>query len=901
MFPSPSKLTSLLLFVALVCGCLSAGAQAAPAAAPSQASDSALLAQLEQASGGAVQIARHAETGKVRFLALDNARPLPQLAALAAATPEQVSRAFLANYGQLFGLRDPQRELTLMQQERAAGRTFTRFQQVYQGVPVLGGELIVQTTSQRGVASANGELLPDLGLSVQPRVTAEQARERALTAIAKANHLSSADLTSSTPQLWIYNPALLGGPGLRSNRLVWRSEIRPAAGDRPIRELVLIDAQTGALALHFNQIADAKKRVVCNDNNAIDPDGNQDNNCTPGKYVRTEGQGPSGIADVDLAYDYAGDTYDYFFNNFGRDSLDGKGMTLISLVKYCPDASNCPFQNANWDGQQMTYGDGFASADDVVGHELAHGLTEFTSHLFYYYQAGAINESLSDVFGELIDQANDKGNDAPNMRWLMGEDLDPTFGVIRNMQDPGSLPADVSGPNFSPSPDRMTSDNYWSDRDDSGGVHTNSGVNNKAAFLMTDGGTFNGQTITGLGAAKVGAIYYTLQTAFLTSASDYQDLFVTLPAACRTLAATGAYSITTADCIQVEKAVIATEMNLDPTFAPVPEALICPAGQNSRDIFYDDLENPAAGRWASSAQSGENAWFYPSSSNPFGVDFTFATSGKENIWGYAQGGSQSQPAPAADIAIAMTNNVAVPANAFMHFRHSFEFESDFSGNYDGGLVEYSTNGGQTWQDAGPLFGTGGNGYNGTIATSEGNPLAGRSAFVSISQGYLSSRVNLSTLAGQNVRFRFRIATDPLIDTYGWFIDDLRIYTCSATPTSLAWKSASQTISETAGGIRLEVGMDGASDKTVTVPFTVSGTAVNGTDYRLTTGSIAIPSGQTSGSVFVTIINNPASGPDKTLVLTLGTPDNATLGSGNQTQLTIQNAVIRYIYLPRTTK
>src|SRR5205085_1682189 len=137
--------------------------------------------------------------------------------------------------------------------------------------------------------------------------------------------------------------------------------------------------------------------------------------------------------DADLAYDYAGATYDYYFNNFGRDSLDGKGLPLISLVRYCPRGEACPYENASWDGQQMTYGDGFASADDVVGHELTHGFTEFTSHLFYYYQSGAINESLSDVFGELIDQTDGLGTDTTAVRWQMGEDLPASFGVIRYM------------------------------------------------------------------------------------------------------------------------------------------------------------------------------------------------------------------------------------------------------------------------------------------------------------------------------------------------------------------------------------------------------------------------------------------------------------------------------------
>ncbi len=139
----------------------------------------------------------------------------------------------------------------------------------------------------------------------------------------------------------------------------------------------------------------------------------------------------------------------------------------------------------------MVYGQGYAAADDVVGHELTHGVTEFSSHLNYYYQSGAINESFSDVFGELIDQTNGVGNDTAEVKWLLGEDI-PGVGAIRDMETPSAYG----------DPDRMTSPNYTADASeaDAGGVHTNSGVNNKAAFLITDGGTFNGRTVTGLGA-----------------------------------------------------------------------------------------------------------------------------------------------------------------------------------------------------------------------------------------------------------------------------------------------------------------------------------------------------------------------------------------------------------------
>jgi Zn-dependent metalloprotease len=895
-----SRIVALLILAAVLLGSVSAPAQALPVSAPAAPSDSALLAQLTQATGGKAHFARHTETGKLRFLALDPQHAIAPAPSLAGATPELAARTFLGSYGPLFGLRDAARELTVMQQEALPGRSFVRFQQRYQGVPVLGGELIVQTDPRRAVLSVSGEIQPDLAISVSPRVTAEAAKQEALRQIARAYGLQPAQLTSSQPQLWIYNPAILGGPGLRLSSLVWRLELRSAA--QPIREQVLVDAQRGSLALHFNQIADAKERVVCNDKNAVDPDGDQDNNCVPGKYVRTEGQAATGVDDVDLAYDYAGITYDYYFNHFGRDSLDGKGLKLISLVKYCPSAKDCPFQNANWDGQQMTYGDGFASADDVVSHELTHGFTEFTSHLFYYYQSGAINESMSDVFGELIDQSNARGNDTAGVRWLMGEDL-TSLGVIRNMKDPTKLPDGINGPNFSPSPDATDSQFYTSDSDktDSGGVHTNSGVNNKAAYLMTDGATFNGVTVTGLGADKVAALYYTVSTAFLTSASDYQDLASALGAACDTLAATGAYSFAAADCAQVRNAVTATKMAQQPPAATAPEAPVCGPSQTSADLFFDDMEDPTNGNWQSSAASGDNVWYNPPVHPIFGEQ-VYATSGKGNLWGDDPGGSNDASAiTPVDSSIAMTRDIAIPAGAFLHFRHAFGFESGFSANYDGGVVEYSTNGGQSWSDAGSLFTS--NGYNVTLDSSGNNPLGGRSAFGSVSNGYISSRLSLGALAGQQARFRFRIGVDELGPDYGWFIDDLRIYTCGSTPPVAGWKSTSVSVPESDGGVRVEVKLSGVTDKTVTIPVTASGDAVQGSNYRLKTGAVTVAPGQASAAVFVELINNGQAEADKTLVLTLGAPQNATLGT-SQTSVLIQNVNVKLspvVFIPRATK
>lgn len=268
----------------------------------SELSNAALTDWLNQETEGNVRISYHAETGKVRFIGTDLEHPISQSVELAAeATPEDAARQFLAAYGQLFGLTDQAQELTVMRTRAVdRGRSFVRFQQVYQGIPVLGGELIVQLDAGKNAISTNGEILPDLELDIIPKLDASAAQEVARAVVARGYGLSTDDLTVSEAELWVYNPILLK-PGFNLSSLVWRMDVY--SGDlRPIDELVLIDAHRGAVVLHFNQIATAKNREVYDNQN--DP-----NAGLPGLGpVRTEGQPATGITDVDRAYDYAGDT-----------------------------------------------------------------------------------------------------------------------------------------------------------------------------------------------------------------------------------------------------------------------------------------------------------------------------------------------------------------------------------------------------------------------------------------------------------------------------------------------------------------------------------------------------------------------------------------------------------------
>ncbi|MBC8074853.1 MAG: M4 family metallopeptidase, partial [Chloroflexales bacterium] len=692
----------------------------------------------------------------------------------------------------------------------------------------------------------------------------------------------------------------------------------------PVRELVLANAQSGAIALHFNQAAAGKQRLICDAKNQVDSDNNPNTNCDDaGERVRSEGQAASGNADIDLAYDYSGITYDFFQSRFGRDSIDGKGTPLISLVRYCTPTATCPYQNAFWNGRQMTYGAGFASADDVVAHELTHAVTQFSSNLFYYYQSGAINEALSDVFGEIIDLTDNRGNDAAGVRWQLGEDLPAEIGVIRDMRDP-TLFGD---------PDRTGSSLYKGDALDNGGVHSNSGVANKAAFLMADGGSFNGQTISALGLEKTAQIFYRVNNALLTSGGDYQDLGDALGAACQSLV--GSNGIVAANCAEVSKVVLATQMGATPTNAAVPaDAPICASGQTRSDVFYDDMENPQSGRWASTLLAGPLAAWYYGSSTPIGPQI-YATSGKNNLWGANIGGSPSQPAAPGDYALALTLPVAVPANAFLHFRHAYGFDSDEDGTYDGGVLEYSLNG-VAWADAGPLFSE--NGYSGTIAAQGGNPLGGRSGFVGASKGYYASRLNLGTLAGKSVLFRFRIGTDPLFTGDGWFIDDLRVYTCGGVagptattgptatsgpaptatsgpaPTATAlpgtvplvmFSTSGESVSESMGSVLLTVYLSRPAAQPVSVAYSAgSGTASDASDYTGASGTLAFAPGETSKMITVAIVNDRANEPNETLAITLSAPNGLALGPTTSATIVIldddltgASAASYRVYLP----
>ncbi|GGT07889.1 M4 family metallopeptidase [Streptomyces chromofuscus] len=204
----------------------------------------------------------------------------------------------------------------------------------------------------------------------------------------------------------------------------------------------------------------------------------------PGEQVRGEGDGPGRDATVNRAYAGLGATFELFLRAYGRDSIDAGGLPLDATVHYDEQ-----YNNAFWNGEQMVFGDGdgeifldFTIPIDVIGHELAHGVTQYTANLTYFGQPGALNESVSDVFGALIKQYT-LGQTAAEADWLIGAGLlaPRVSGVaLRSMKAPGTAyDDDVLGKD----PQPATMEDYVRTGRDNGGVHINSGIPNHAFYL----------------------------------------------------------------------------------------------------------------------------------------------------------------------------------------------------------------------------------------------------------------------------------------------------------------------------------------------------------------------------------------------------------------------------------
>lgn len=754
---------------------------------------------------GDVSVSRDS-AGKVHYVTTHRGHPMSSAnKSIGAGTP--AAQAHLTDFAPLFGVKNPAKDLTIAGTISTPSGSVIRFQQTHNGLPVIGGQLVVSDNTSGALVAINGEAGDVDGVSTSATVTPAEAAAIATSATSKVTRVSG--LRASKPTLSVLDPAVLGVPGEAGARTVYRMTVTDP-GARKVNRYVLVDANTGTVTLSFSQnatlLADGvqptgkvtkpvkKKtvkqtlavpvtRTVCDFNNHVYPDG--DPTCPSDDVATVSNPDANPGSDAADAYDLTGAVNDFYNTQLGRAGIDGHNMDLVSSTRFCPDASDCFYANAFWNGTQMVFGDSYAGADDVVGHELTHGVTQNTSGLLYYYQSGAINESISDVIGELFDQYNTgagaavpSGNDDSDALWELGEDL-PGWPIgLRSMSDPGSSASGAQ-------PDSMTSPNWDPEPFDNGGVHTDSGVGNKAAYLMVAGGTLNSVTVTGIATnaiQKVGAVWLGAEQ-LLTPGSVYVDLANALNQSCQNLLTAGTDGMVAADCTTVANAINAVKMTSTPTEGAIPQAFQCGGGYSPVTTFSDTFDRTAGDVLGTAwTQTGSPYISYDAAPN--------ATAA----------GSMLIPDPFPDTSAvtryAYTTNWIKLSSAhtnYLYFQHLDSFDwtpSNGSGTpeyYDGGFVDIDVNGdGKSWIPISGTTGTWTNGPTKSIDQVSGTTLTGtKTGFGGDSRGWTSSRATLATaLKGKQIKVRFSETTDGVnadSSAYGWFVDNVAVNDCVKAP------------------------------------------------------------------------------------------------------------------------
>jgi Zn-dependent metalloprotease len=692
------------------------------------------------------------------------------------------------------------------------GTSHVRLQQSFKGIPVRGGEAIAHLNNV-GVTSVESRLLAELSsIDTAPKITAIAATAAARVVVNQQHKNATANF--SVPQLEIINAERLRGSQLGVSRLAWLVD----ATGGPDKS-IWIDAHNGRVILQVSRLAHVMARDVedfrgnCTD---VINGGNSDS------YI-DGGNVPTIVGDALSAWNNAKIIYDYFLT-LGRDGLDGtdgsngvytgRGTFVVNVCNAdfvrpvgAPvlDETTAWDRIALWDRSvpdRMKFSAGMAAADDVIAHEYTHALAAYlmpnaSSEPYGFFlagQSGALAEAFADIFGQVVDLSTNA--DTTASRWDIGEAAGAPF---RNLMDP----------NLHAQPGKVTDTNYYCGADDDVAIHVNSGVLSHAFALAVDGGTYNGTTVAGIGLDKAARVFYRALSAHMLSTSSFDSAYNALLTAADELVAAG--TLIAADATAITNALTAVELQVNP--CSFGKLAYCPTGQVKTDLFKDGFENPASGKWTNSAIVGVNHWNSGSDvsgiSRPTAADVSItdddskALSGNYALWADNRrtAGDQTR---LGDSVVTMAGAISLPkqelGEVYLQFEHKFDFESTYdtvAGDPDGGVIEYSVDGGTTWIDARPLI-SDGRSYENFLQNDQGNPLAGpvgteRWAFVhntlssvTAKLEYVSTRLSLKTLAGQSVKFRFRMGTDRFTSRLGWMIDDVDIYTCGqviATPTS----------------------------------------------------------------------------------------------------------------------
>jgi Zn-dependent metalloprotease len=687
---------------------------------------------LNRRAGGTLTVAWDGATGVPRFLTGGSSTVrIPYLPTAAEqGNPVAMALGFLDENRALFKLRAAAEDFgpSRMEADKQLGFSHVRLPQVHHGIPVYGRELVVHFDPGGQIVAVNGGYAPGLSVPAEPSISGDRAEQVALSDL-KQNQLDAKESASVQATVLKGKTALTVyvAPNGKAT-LTWAVKV---ATTSPLGQWTFfVNARRPVVVHAVDTVANAKDRRTYSSRTGND---------IPGRLLAQEGErasDPVGQA----AHDGAGKVYDYYFNTFKRDSIDGHGMPIVSTVHYGTDQADA--ENAAWVGeaQQMVYGDGgeifkpLAYGLDVVGHELTHGVTEATANLIYEGQSGALNESYSDVFGVMIDRAN----------WTLGEQIvrSPPFPVpyLRDLQDPHL------GDNYDPNdplsgagqPAHM--DEYAnlpiSRRYDYGGVHVNSGIPNHVAYLLAQA----------IGREKTEQIYYRTLTQYLAPDSDFQDA-----ARASVQAATDLYGATEVTAVwnafgQVGIGVAGaagtppTPPPSTPTAGgttPVPSQNL-PAG--CRDLIVNGTFETNAG------------WQQRTSSDTEIIDPQLPRTGNQSAW---LGGTDAEALQY------MFQDVRVPANATsVQLSYYRLLHEEFSGALGALLATEAT-------------------FDVIHADTSGNQVATFET-LSSTQGddtWRQARFDLSRYAGRTVRLVFN-ASNPTGNVSSMFVDDVSLVACT---------------------------------------------------------------------------------------------------------------------------
>jgi Zn-dependent metalloprotease len=855
-------------------------------------------------------------TASLSFLKFPAGRPLQ----ISGGTPQEKALNFVQQNKALFAMQSGKDNYLVKQSKKDNfGLEHVVLQQYVMGVPVFDGVLKFHFTKTDGLASMNGNFISVAKFNPVPAITKEVAAALALRIVA-GQHTKDfksdlkAPLKVNKNTLYVFQKGLAQGYNGQKH-LVYEVEVR---NDADVREFLYIDAHTRELVEQFAGMHSIDRKLY-------------ETSVAPANLKWTEANGIAGpeFTALDVwqksEVESAGFMYNLMKNAFGHVSYNGADATMVT-VNNDPGIS-CP--NANWNGVTANYCTGVAT-DDVVAHEWGHAYTEYTSELIYAWQAGAMNEAYSDIWGETVDLLDGyfdadegtalratNGTDCPTVattsRWKLGEQSTSFSGAIRDMYNPNCYndPGRVSDIKYYCATGLPTGNN------DQGGVHINSGVVNHAYALLVDGGTYNEQTITGIGLTKAAHIFWYAQSVYLSKTSDFVALADFLESSAIALTginlptlSTGAADlglsgqiITAADVLELQKVIAAVEFKTEKTCGnPIllqPVAAICAGGTADNALFFADFE-AGLGDWTVSSTAGTGSWVPRNwvlktnapGNHPGNVVYAENYTGGACATATGQQGLISITSPVISVGTEITGP----------FTLAFDHYVSIEARWDGGNIRYKIGNG-AWILVPPAAFTD-NAYNSTVYGSTSNPLTGQRAFTGADGGKVTgswgqSRINLTSLGfdpGESIQFRWDLGTDECGGWDGWYIDNVRVYSCEPSVPSVQFVTGSTIVNEaealTANDclpyvekiVTVKINKAPSAQVTVTLnPPTGTATLGATADYSFSPNAVILKSGELSKNIVVRIYNDAyVEGPETAVLSYTISGGDGILSSVNQT-------------------